>query len=289
MASALSVSTSLVAARADADVAAQCVRESERAQVFRDEGKLLEARDLFRSCGREECPRLVRRDCTEFAADVERRVPSVVLAARDERGNDLTQVRVTIDAKPFAADLGGRSLPVDPGLHVFHFEADGRKPFDVTLLVREGEKNRAIDAALPALEAAPAPVAPVAPVPPRPHAPEERGGSGAPHARSGVPTMTWILGGVAILGGTAFGVLTFGALEEAKDLERSCSPRCSDAQIEPVESKFLIGRIAGGVGAAAAIGALLFYAFGRESSVAGLRAAPMVTAGGGGGLVGAAF
>jgi hypothetical protein len=233
-------------ARADSTV--QCVQETERAQVVRDEGHLLEARELFRSCAREQCPRVVRRDCMEFLASLEDRIPSVVLAARDEHGRDLTQVRVTMDDRPFATDLGTRAIPIDPGSHVFRFEADDRRPIATTVLVREGEKNRLIEATLEPLRAV---TLSPPPAPPPPKAERRR-----------IPTLTWILGGVAVAGGAAFGTLSLLAVDQAKDLERTCAPRCSDDAIEPVETKFLVGRIAGGIGAAAAVSALLFYAFG---------------------------
>jgi hypothetical protein len=244
---------------ASGDQATQCVRESERAQVVRDEGKFLEARDLFRACAREQCPRPVRKDCAEFASELETRIPSIVLSARDERGKDLARVRVTMDTQPLASEISARAVQVDPGSHVFRFEADGRKPVETTVIVREGEKNRIIDAALaplgePALAKPPPPPPRVEPPPPPPEEKKARG----------VPTMTWVFGGIALAGAGTFGVLSGLAVDQAKGLERSCAPRCSDAEIEPVETKFLIGRIAGGVAIAAAASAILFYVLGRE-------------------------
>jgi hypothetical protein len=243
---------------AAADLAAQCVQESERAQVVRDEGKFLEARDLFRACAREQCPRPVRKDCVEFAGELERRIPSVVLSARDEAGKDLARVRATMDAKPIASEIGARAIPLDPGTHLFRFEAEGRKPTEVSVIVREGEKNRIIEAVLAPLvdPVAPKPAPGRVEAPPPPPPPEKKS--------SGVPTMTWVLGGVAIAGAGAFGLFSLLAVDEAKELERTCSPRCSDEAIEPVETKFLVGRIAGGVAIGAAVGAILFYVLGRD-------------------------
>src|SRR5688572_26409323 len=115
------------AAPADAPA---CIAQSERGQLDRDEGRLLEAREAFVACSREDCPRVVRKDCQEFLADLERRVPTVLLVARDSDGRDLTRVRVKVDDKPFAEMLGATALPIDPGSHRFRFEWDQGPPVE---------------------------------------------------------------------------------------------------------------------------------------------------------------
>ena len=47
-----------------------CIAQSEKAQLDRDEGRFLDARGSFVACASEECPRVVRRDCVEFLAEV---------------------------------------------------------------------------------------------------------------------------------------------------------------------------------------------------------------------------
>jgi hypothetical protein len=113
-------------ARAD-DVAA-CGDAFDRSQVKRDEGKLLEARRLLRVCGGANCSPTEQRLCSEWLTDVEARIPSFVLSAKDGSGADLVDVKVLMDGVQVATKLDGRSLDVDPGPHSFVFElADGTK------------------------------------------------------------------------------------------------------------------------------------------------------------------
>ena len=41
--------------------------------------------------------------------------------ARDAKGEDLTEVRLTIDGETVAERLDGRALTLDPGTHTFRF------------------------------------------------------------------------------------------------------------------------------------------------------------------------
>src|SRR5688572_14727368 len=103
----------LLAVPASADTATTCVRESEEGQLARDGGQFTEARALLASCARPECPTIVRRDCADFLAELERRMPTIVLAAKSERGQDLEDVRVTMDGLPLVDRLGAMAVSVD--------------------------------------------------------------------------------------------------------------------------------------------------------------------------------
>ena len=101
------------------------------------------ARDQLKICIRDACPTFVRNECTEWLAEVEASLPTVVLAAR--RGDqDLDEVRVTMDGHPIADRLTGTAIPLDPGTHVFRFELEGSPPIEQRVLVRVGEKNRRV-------------------------------------------------------------------------------------------------------------------------------------------------
>src|SRR6187402_3583264 len=85
------------AASAAADPAkAECFARHEEAQVARRQGHLLEARAWLRQCSSATCIGIVRADCIEWLAEVERAIPSVVITAR-ARGADLVDVKVIID------------------------------------------------------------------------------------------------------------------------------------------------------------------------------------------------
>ena len=79
---------------------AQCVEADDRAQSLRREGKLAEVRAQLAICADPVCPGLVRDDCSQRLDELERVQPSVVFEAKDDAGNDLTAVKVTVDGSP---------------------------------------------------------------------------------------------------------------------------------------------------------------------------------------------
>src|SRR4051812_3792936 len=96
-ASLLAVLTSDVSAFADEK--AICVAASEKAQQLRSTGKLVDAREQLTVCGRAECPKLIQQDCTQWTSEVLAALPSVVPAAKDRKGRDIVDVRLTVDGK----------------------------------------------------------------------------------------------------------------------------------------------------------------------------------------------
>ncbi len=121
-----------------------CLAASERGQRSRAAGKLREAREQFMICA-EGCPTLVRQDCAQWSTELSRLVPSVVFGARDKQGRDLFDVIVSMDGEVLLQKLDGKSVSVDPGKHAFRFEVQGLAPVTETVLVKEGERARAID------------------------------------------------------------------------------------------------------------------------------------------------
>src|ERR1700722_15398926 len=124
-ATALLASLLLGAFPARADDKAACFDAASKGQSLRDQGKLVEAREQFRRCAAQGCPTMVLQDCGGWLADVEKNVPTVVVTAKDGSGNDLVDVQVTVDGQPLLSKLTGEALPIDPGLHTFHFSTSG--------------------------------------------------------------------------------------------------------------------------------------------------------------------
>ena len=79
---------------------ALCAEASEAAQSFRDDRKLQAAREKLLACARPECPKPIKRDCDELLSEVDAAMPTIVLAARDAEGRDLTDVKVLLDGTP---------------------------------------------------------------------------------------------------------------------------------------------------------------------------------------------
>ena len=89
--------------------------------------------------------------------ELDRIMPTIVFAAKDKQGRDVSVVRVTMDGAPLVAKLDGTAVAVDPGEHDFTFEANGEPPVTQHFVIREGEKSRRETIAIGGLP--PAPVA----------------------------------------------------------------------------------------------------------------------------------
>jgi hypothetical protein len=109
---------------------------------LRREGKFKSAREKLLVCVAESCPGIVREDCLQRMEELDRLTPSVVFEAKDSKGQDLTEVRVTMDGAPLLPKLGAGSVPVDPGEHEFTFEMDGEPSVTRRIVLREGDKAR---------------------------------------------------------------------------------------------------------------------------------------------------
>ncbi|XXT24056.1 hypothetical protein WME94_21185 [Sorangium sp. So ce429] len=141
----LAAALSLVAVEARAQPSKRaCAAAYERAQGLRRDGKLIAAREALIACSQPTCPAAAVADCGPWLAEVEKSLPSVVIAARDAGGRERLDVRVLVDGRLLAAALDGKALPVDPGPHTFRYEPAGGPAVEERVLIREGEKNRAI-------------------------------------------------------------------------------------------------------------------------------------------------
>src|SRR5215468_641818 len=86
-------------------------------------------------------------DCSQWLSEVEARIPTVVLSARDTSGRDLVKIVVTtVDGATVASRLDGRAIELEPGEQVFVFVAPDGARREKRVLVREGEKNQSVSA-----------------------------------------------------------------------------------------------------------------------------------------------
>ena len=144
---AITIALTLLTERAWADATHACVTDSYETQRLRDEGKLIEARTRALECSREACPQVIVSECVRWLSEIEARLPTVVLAVRDEERIDLPRARIFLDGTPLVNELDGRPVAVNPGAHTFRFEHDGRVAAR-SVVVLEGEKNRILEVVL---------------------------------------------------------------------------------------------------------------------------------------------
>lgn len=137
----LSIALASTAAAAHADVAA-CVDASEKSLALRKAGQLHAALQQLATCADASCPDEVKSECSRRIAEIDAAMPTLILAAKDGAGNDLYDVKVTMDGAPLASTLDGRSIAIDPGEHTFTFETPGQAPVEKKWVLNEGEKDR---------------------------------------------------------------------------------------------------------------------------------------------------
>lgn len=225
--------------RARADQTDVCIDASVRGQELRDQGKLVAARVALLACGERACPRLLQTECAGWLADVDARTPSIVIGAVDEGGHDTAEVKVTLDGAPFLARLDGQALAIDPGAHVLRFERNGRPFVEQQVILREGERRRAITVSF-------APAAGLG----RNDAPGVPGASSS--AGPGRPIAVIALGAVAIASGVTLAVLGLGAKNDAAHLRATCAPTCTVDAVDAVRREEIGANVALGIGVLAA-------------------------------------
>ncbi|WP_437301058.1 hypothetical protein [Sorangium sp. So ce426] len=239
---------SLTGARADAAPHKQaCADAYERAQGLRRDGRLIEARAALVVCSQPTCPAAAVADCGPWLTEVERSLPSVVVAARDAHGRERLDVRVLVDGRPLAAALDGKALPVDPGPHTFRFEPATGPAVEERVLIREGEKNRPLTVTL----GAPPAGAPASPAPLAPRA--------APPAEPSVPGLVWASGAVGVAGLAVFAVAGALSLSAEADLRATCAPRCAEGDVRAIRVQHAIADVGLGVGVVALGAAAWLY------------------------------
>ncbi len=119
-----------------------CIAANEGAIRFRTEHKFRQAREQAIVCAADACPGAIREVCRRRVTDLDAAIPTIVFEVQDARGRDLDQVRVTMDGEPLVDRLDGTAIAVDPGDHVFAFEAADAPRLERHLLLFEGAKGR---------------------------------------------------------------------------------------------------------------------------------------------------
>jgi hypothetical protein len=217
---------SLLAAAAAADPQREaCIAAYEGTQALRRAGKLKLALAQASLCA-DSCPAAVAADCKRWLREIDDALPSVVLEARGSTGT----VVVVIDGEPPRV-VGTEPVTLEPGDHRFTFRASDGKEVEERVTLVAGEHRRRVVAVLGA------------PPPPKP-TPE-------PDTTDVVPPASYVLGGVGLAALVAAGVLAILGHVERSDLEDTCAPACTDADLDPIRHEW------GAAGALTAVGGVL--------------------------------
>jgi hypothetical protein len=293
----LGASAFTVATRAHADDKATCTAAYTAGQEQRNASQFTLARETLAICARPTCKDWMVAECVRWLEDVDRRQPTVTLAAEGARGELVDIVKVDLDGKPFAKELDGRAVALDPGKHTLTFVARDGSTVSVSKMIAEGQKVVAIKATF---EIKPAPPAPPAPAPPAPAPPvvlqpanaTPASTSAAPEAKSNPwRTTGFITGGAGVAGlgvGAAFGLI---ALNKKGSSHCDASNVCDAGSAGGIRDAALIsdvGWVAGSVLLAGGA-AILLFGPGKSAARTGLNVTPMATPNGGALVIGGGF
>jgi hypothetical protein len=205
----------------------QCASSAEDAQKLRDEGKYRRAREQMLVCARDVCPGPIKSDCGKWLTELDRDAPTVVFGARDSKGADVFDVKVSMDGSPIQEKLDGKPVLVDSGEHTFRFESKDGSVKEEKVLLRAAEKARPIIATFGTGGTPPPP-------------PPPGGGEG-----SIVPAI--VVGGIGVIALGSFAIFGIGGKNDVDDLQK-CKPTCPEKDVDSARTKLIIADISLGVG-----------------------------------------
>jgi hypothetical protein len=243
-----------------------CLQAYADAQSMRLDGALIEAREKLQQCARASCPKVLLRDCTEWLAEVEQNLSSVVFAVTDAQGRDIADAQVHTGERVLADGLTGKPVLLNPGIYVLTFEATGYVPARRRLVIRQSEKSRIVRV-------------PLSPLPPPASVQtlDQYLTPAKPGFRLPVPAIA--LGASAVLGVASFAYFGLSGVSKREQAER-CEEGCRSL-IDAGKRDYLIADISLGVALAAAGSALLWTWLGQEAEAppsaakSGARALPL--------------
>ena len=251
------------------------------------QGHLLAAREHFRKAGAEFKPDDVRRAVAiNSANDLTDRLPVLTVHAAD---GVPAGVQVTLDGAPLDLKVLEHGIELDPGTTKLVVTADGRKPREYEVVLKEAEKrDLSVDVGEPLGTAADAPT-PAPSLPPAVDDGSER--------RKLEHTLGFVgigVGGAGILVGSIFGILAFS---EAGTVRANCtaSYACRPAGVSAASSgktdgvvsttMFVLGGIFGAAGAYLTVSTWKTAdAPGTQPPAAALRVSPFALPQGGGAI-----
>jgi hypothetical protein len=231
----------------------ECVEAHASGQELRQSGQLLESRARLIQCSQATCPELVRSECLSMLDELRTEVPSVIFRITLD-GTPCFHVEVVMDGRTLFSEVPTRAFDIDPGKHLFEFRRGQFMTVNRQVTITEGDKLIPI-----AVQFASAVASEAEPAPRRPPA--------AIAEQRPVPVPVYLLSGVGVLG--LGGFIGFGLATHTKEnaLKSTCSPRCSQSEIDSVHSRAVTADISLGVSVAAFAAAATYYLLRPTESV----------------------
>jgi hypothetical protein len=225
----------------------ECARAYENSQEHRGAGAIFAARFEYERCRRDDCPAFIRNDCSRWSKEVEAQQPSVIFSAK--RGTrELTDVRVSTEERVLVERLSDRAVELDPGEYDFRFETPDGGRVVLHAVIQAGNKDRLVQVEFPPAVQAHNAARQSAGSPKATARAEPAAKQAAATPASGPRVLPWVFlaVGAASLGAGA-GLSVWGRNEELQ-LRETCAPNCTDSEVQPVHTKYLLSNISFGVG-----------------------------------------
>jgi hypothetical protein len=219
-----------------------CALAYESSQEHRQGGALLVARSELARCSQDHCPEFMRNDCAQWSSEIAAEQPTVLLAAT-RGGTSVSKVRVTVGDRVLAERLPSAAIELDPGSYDIRFEALDSPAVVQHAVILIGEKNRRMQvdfASTPELASEKRnPQSGTASIPP----PAEL----APRSKASqvLPWALLAIGSASVGAGLGFAAWGHG---DENHLRKTCSPNCTDAELQPARTKYVLGDASFGIG-----------------------------------------
>ncbi|HVJ93837.1 MAG TPA: hypothetical protein VM580_28805 [Labilithrix sp.] len=239
-----------------ADEREQCATSAEHAQQLRDEGQYRRAREQMLICAREVCPGPIKSDCGKWLSDLTNDAPTVVFGARDGRGNDVFDVKVSMDGQVIQERLDGKPVLVDSGEHTFKFENSDGAVRETRVLIRTAEKARPLVATFLTSAAGRDPV-------------DDKGGT-KEGGGGGSLAPGLIVGGVGVAALGMFAGFGLSGKGEVDNLQK-CKPNCPEDKVDSARTQLIVADISLAVGVVA-LGVATYLLVTRSSGAAKVHA-----------------
>jgi len=229
-----------------------CAKSYEKAQRLRKGGALVEARAEAIVCAQSECPSVLSSDCGKWVEEIDASLPTHIFELLGPKGEPLVDVELSLDGGAFETN-SGRAIPLDPGSHEVVFRLKDGELVKRDFVATEGQRGVLVQASVPRSEQVP--------------------GGALSESAGSVPTVSWVLGGVGLVGAAGFAAFALLGKSEENGLDCTEEEPCDREVGDSAKSLYLAADVSLALGVAAALSgtAVWFFSTDTESARVGLQ------------------